>query len=119
MREEICTARRADVHALDGVDAGVAEKAFGDGPEIEVASMQGGRTEPRAVGVGDLVAHLVAAGADARSDRGGEALTAERRDARLDDAVEEPLAAGVQHGERGAAVAARNRDRETVRGQLQ
>src|SRR5262245_5743942 len=110
MREEVWSARGADVDALDGIDAGLAEEAFGDGPEVEVAPPHHGRAETRAVGVGDLVADLVAARADARPDRGGEALAAERRDARLDDALEEPLSAGVQQGERRIAVAPRNRD---------
>src|SRR5512133_164399 len=119
VREEVAAAGRADVDALDRRDARVVQNAFGDGPEIEVAAANGGGAEPCAVGVGDVLADLVATRPDARTDRGGEARAAQGCGTRFEDALEQPEPAGVQQGERRAAVAARERDGEAVRCELQ
>ena len=63
---------------------------------------------------GHLVAHLVAAGADARPDRSGDRPVAERGDAGLGDPGEQAAPAGVQDGDRGRPVRTRERDREAV-----
>ena len=68
-------------------------------------------------GVRHLLADLVAAGADARPDRGRERAAAERRHAGLHDALEEPAPADVEDGEARPAVRPRERDRQAVGGE--
>src|SRR6184192_3181429 len=106
MREELRAACRADVDALHRGDARSAEDPLGDCPEIEVAPAQGGRAEARAVGVSDLVAHLVATRADAGPDDGSEAPVGKCRDARFENPLEQAEAARVQKGERRLTAAA-------------
>src|SRR5690242_2694517 len=119
MREEVRAARRADVRPLDRLDACVTQDALGDRPEVEVAPLYRGRAEPCAIRVGDVVADLVTARADTRPDRSGKVLATERRNSRLEDPLQQPEPAGMQQRERGAAVAPRQGDRETVRRELQ
>src|SRR5262249_4445945 len=119
MREEVGATRGADVYALDGFDAGLAQDPLRRGPEVEVAAAQHVVAEAVAIRTGDVVADLVAARPDPRTDRGRETLASEGRDAGLDDSFEQSHPSRVKQGERRTPCRTRERDRETVRRQLQ
>ena len=70
--------------------------------------------EARAERLGDLLPHLVAAGADSRPDRGCR-RAGHRSDAVLEDAVHEPAPADVQDDEARSPIPAGEDDGEAVR----
>src|SRR5256885_15677392 len=112
--EELWVARGAKVEALDPGDARLPKRSLGGLPEIELAPAHDLGTEASAVRACDLFADLVTARADRRPDRRRHGA-AERRYARLDNAVEEPDPPGVKDTNRGrGAVPASERDRQAV-----
>src|SRR5260370_4957217 len=121
MREETSpAARRAQVEAVDLFDTGRAQCALRRRPEVELAVADDVVAEGLAERRRDLVADLVAARPDARSDRGAQVPPTERPDAHADEPCEEAAPARVQDLHRGPrAVRACDGDRETVRGQQQ
>src|SRR5207248_710773 len=112
-------ARRAEVEALDLRDAGPTQRSLGRLPEVELPAPRDPGAEAPAVGDRDLLADLVAAGADRGADRGGDA-PAECSDARLDDPVDQPDPAGMQDADRRrGSVRTDERDRHAVGGESQ
>src|SRR5436309_1464894 len=120
MREEAHgVAGGAEVEALDALDSGAAQHALRDRPEVEVPTAERVSTEALAIRAGDVLADLVATRPDARTDHRREP-PAERSDARLDDALQQPKPANMQEGERRLLpVLAHEGDRETVGGHIQ
>src|SRR3954470_9094098 len=119
VREVLVVAGGAHVCALDRRHARVAQNTLGDCPEVEVASTDCLGAEAFAVARRDVVADLVTARPDPRSDGRGKSTRTERLDSRLDDPREKPKATRVQERERRPAVVASDRDRQTVGGELQ
>src|SRR5439155_1636524 len=101
--EELRIAGGAEVEPLDPVDAGLPQQSFRRLPEIEASPARDSGSEARSVWGCDLLADLVAAGANRRPDRGGQ-VAGECRNAGLDDPFEKPDPAGVQDadGPRGS-----------------
>ncbi len=120
MREEkVGIARGAEVEPLDLRDAGLPQLSFGRVPEIKLPAAHDPGAKTLAVRGGDLLADLVAAGADRRPDRRGDAPI-ERGYARLDDAGEQPDSAGMQDADRRrGSVLADEHDRQAVGGKRQ
>jgi hypothetical protein len=113
--EEVCATRRAEVEAVDARHARVAQRELGRSPEVQLSVPHDVFAEPRAERIADVVAHLVAARPDRRTDRGGERTVVERLHRGLDDAVEQTAPAGVHDRDRRRAVArARECDRQAV-----
>src|SRR3954471_14472602 len=112
--EELGVARRAEVEALDLVDAGFPQCALCRLRQVEVPSVHDPGAEALPVRLRDLLPHLVAARADRGTDRRGD-LAAERGDSRLRDAGEDAHSARVEDGDRrSGAVRAGERDRHAV-----
>src|SRR3954451_15468236 len=87
VREEaVRVAGRAEVGAVDALDACCAQGALGRRPEVELAVLDDVVAERLPERGRHLVADLVATGADARADRGREAPRPQRPRARPDDA---------------------------------
>src|SRR4051794_28405910 len=85
VREVLVVAGGARVRAPARRHARVAQDTLGDGPEVEVSSAHCLAAEAFAVGRRDVVADLVTARPDPRSDGGGKSTRAERRHSRFDD----------------------------------
>src|SRR4051794_23623577 len=106
--EELWVVARAEVEAVDAVDAGGSERAFRYRPQVELPAARQVGIEP----VGDLGTDLVAAGADRRADHRRLLAGAEGCHARLDDAFGQPTPAGVENRKpRRLAARARDGDR--------
>src|SRR6266571_143159 len=120
MREEARgVAGGTEVEAFDALDSGAAQHALRDRPEVEVSTADSVGAEALAIRAGDVLADLVATRPDARTDHCCEP-PAERGNARVDDALQQPKPSNMQEGERRLLpVLARKRDRETVGRQLQ
>src|SRR3954471_2781661 len=97
--EELGVARRAEVEALNLVDAGLPQGALCRLRQVEVPSVHDPGAEALLVGLRDLLPHLVAARADRGTDRRGH-LAAERGDSRLGDPREDADSPGVENGDR-------------------
>src|SRR5207247_7358518 len=111
------SARGADVEPVDLRTAGLSQLSFGCLPEVELPAAHDPGAKALAVRGGDLIADLVAAGADRRPDRRGHG-PAERGHARLDDAGEQPDPARMQDADRRrSSVLADERDRQAVGGE--
>ena len=93
------------------LDTGRPERTLRRRPEIELPVADDVVAEGLAERRGDLLAHLVAARADARADRGGERARAERAHAGRDDAGEQPAPARVKDLDRRAHRRPRARSR--------
>jgi hypothetical protein len=115
MREEkVGVARGADVEPLDLRDAGLPQLSFCRLPEVELPAAHDPGAKALAVRRGDVIADLVAAGADRWPDRRGHGPT-ERGHARLDDAGEQPNPPRMQDADRRrGSVLAGERDRQAV-----
>ena len=110
--EELGVAGRAEVEPLDRADA--RPRGARARPPSRGRACRPGRCRRRSAPctAGDVVADLVAAGADRRPDRCGEPAVPERRHAGLQHPGEEPAPARVQQRERRLlAVRARDGDR--------
>src|SRR5262245_33577141 len=108
--EELRVAGRAQVDALDLLDAGRAQRPLGRGPQVELAARDDVAAERLPERPGDLLPHLVAARADARADARGERAAAEGLGGGRRDPGEQPAPPRVDDGDRRVAVRARERD---------
>ena len=118
MREEtVRVAGGTQVEPFDRLDARVTQHSLGRKPEIEIASVESPAAEARAIGAGDLVAHLVTAGTDSRPDSRSD-LSAEGSDARLQNPREQADPAGVQQRQPGDDPGlSREGDRQSISGE--
>src|SRR5687767_13536480 len=91
-------AGRAEIEPLDRLHPGVAQHALVQGPQVEVAALEGFGAEARSILVRDLVSDLVAARPDSRADDRCQP-TAQRGDSCLDDALQQPETSRVQESE--------------------
>src|SRR4051812_40339287 len=122
VREEaFAVARGAKVEPVDMFDARRAERALGRRPKVEFAALVHDVVPERlAERSGHLVAHLIAAGADARPDHGDELARADCSHAGSHDARKEAAPAGMEDlDRRPKPVGTRDRDRHAIRGKQQ
>src|SRR5438270_1506102 len=110
--EELRMVVRAEVDALDVLDASRTQGAFRRAPQVEVPIDGQVVVEE----TGHLRPDLVAARADRGPDHGRLRALAEAGHAVRDHAFAQPAPARVQNGDRARLVRADNRDRQAVRG---
>src|SRR5207249_11040830 len=99
-------------------DARVTQDAFGDGTEVEVASLEGAGAEARTIRAGDLLSDLVATRPDPGAYGSPQSAT-QRRDPRLDDSLQQTKPPRMQQRERRRSVSPRECNRQTVGRDLQ
>src|SRR5438094_5065015 len=113
--EQILVARGAEIHPLDARHSRLEHRLLGRAPEVEFSVGDDARPEAFAKRTGDVLPHLVAAGADCRPDDRGLA-TADRPGGRFDNAVQQPAPARMQHRERRLVpVHPRERNEDAIR----
>src|SRR2546429_3094948 len=100
--EAVGIACRALVELFDSVDACFVEHALGRRPQVEVAAAHDVRSEARAVRSEDVLADLVTAWANPRTDDRRQPAS-ERRGACLNDPVKQSEPSCVEKGQPRAA----------------
>src|SRR3954452_6129659 len=102
-KEALWLARGAEVDPVDARAAGGAKGALRRAPEVELPVADEPKAERTPVRRRHLLAHLVAAWADPRTDDRGHEPAAERLHPGRGDPAEQPAPASMQEGERRLA----------------